>query len=190
MNNLRAGLLIASLFLLFPFSVPAADSAAVQFSSVNNFNAPNTDSVRGVRLAALYGRSGHVSGVDLPFGFSDLDSLNGISFPLISGANRVRKEMNGIALGVFNWHQGNDAGLNFSTVNVTHNVNGLNLALVNVSTGHTAFDVSAVNVSKKSNFQLAVFNMTDTIDGVQIGLLNCAKNGFLRCFPIINFGTE
>ncbi|MDW1987890.1 phaC PHA synthase, partial [Vibrio sp. 811] len=25
------------------------------------------------------------------------------------------------------------------------------------------------------------------IDGVQIGLLNCADNGFFKCFPIINF---
>ncbi|NMR95175.1 phaC PHA synthase, partial [Vibrio parahaemolyticus] len=25
------------------------------------------------------------------------------------------------------------------------------------------------------------------IDGVQIGLLNCADNGFFKCFPLINF---
>ncbi|MCQ6498155.1 phaC PHA synthase, partial [Vibrio parahaemolyticus] len=24
-------------------------------------------------------------------------------------------------------------------------------------------------------------------DGVQIGLLNCADNGFFKCFPINNF---
>ncbi|MCQ8200655.1 phaC PHA synthase, partial [Vibrio parahaemolyticus] len=39
----------------------------------------------------------------------------------------------------------------------------------------------------KSNFQLGFFIMTFHIFGVQCGLLNCAVNGFVKCFPIINY---
>lgn len=166
-----------------------ADPTPVQFSFFD-FNAPDNQVVHGARFPALYGKSGHVSGVDLQIAaYSELDSLTGVSIPIVFGigGNRIRNEMKGVSLGLVSWHQGQDTGANLSVVNVTNNVKGLNLGTVNYSTGQTSADVSAVNVSKKSAFQLGVVNVTDEISFVQIGILNCARNGFLRCFPIVNF---
>ena len=84
--------------------------------------------------------------------------------------------MTGVSVGLFNWHEGKDTGVNFGAVNVTNNVTGA--------------EFGWVNISKKSNFQLSLVNVTDEIHGAQIGLLNCAKNGFLPCFIFFNFGSS
>ncbi|MEE4185425.1 MAG: phaC PHA synthase [Gammaproteobacteria bacterium] len=174
-------------------SLPAAadgDSVPLQLSTLNNTNAPEASRVEGARLALLYGKSGHVSGVDFPLGYSELDSLKGVSFPILIGANRIRKEMVGVSFGLFNWHEGADTGANFGAVNLTNNVNGLNAGWVNYSTGKTVVDLSIANISEASTVQLGFLNVTDRIDGIQIGLLNCAKNGFLPCFPFFNIGKQ
>lgn len=80
--------------------------------------------------------------------------------------------------------------MNLGFVNVTNNVKGLNWSAVNYSKGYSVVDVGAVNISQKSNFQLSVVNVTQELDGLQIGLINCAKNGFLPCFIFFNFGTS
>nr|PMK44696.1 hypothetical protein BCU00_09335 [Vibrio breoganii] len=58
---------------------------------------------------------------------------------------------------------------------------------MNYSDGQTMADVGLVSLSNKSNIQVGIFNKTKNIDGVQIGLINCADNGFFKCFPIVNF---
>ncbi len=163
-----------------------ADSAPAQFSGPG-FNAPDTNDVRGVRLAALYGKSGNMTGVDVALGLSELDNMKGVSLPLFIGANRVRNEMTGLAIGLVNIHEGSDAGVNLGLLNLTQDVNGLNWGAVNISEGTTLADVSLVNFSQQSTFQLGYFNKTDQLKGIQIGLLNCADNGFFPCFPIFNF---
>ncbi len=182
-------------------SLAMADTP-VMFSTLNGFNAPAADSVKGVRLAVLYGKTGNVTGVDFALiGMSESDNLVGVNFPLIIGANKVNDSMTGASLGLFNWHTGNDLGanlgfvnltnnvkgVNFSFVNVANNVKGLNWAAVNYSKGDSLVDLGFANISEHSTVQLGIFNMTSEIKGVQIGLINCAKNGFLPCFPIVNF---
>lgn len=173
-------------------SVQAEDAAPVQFSSVNHFNAPAVEEVKGVRFSALYGQTKDVTGVDFTMlAISEVDNLKGVHFPLlIAGASHVNGNMTGASFGLWNYHKGNDVGANIATVNVTNNVKGANLGLVNYSEGYTVFDWSAANFSKKSNVQLGIFNMTDEIKGAQIGLINCAKNGFLPCFPFVNFAVK
>jgi hypothetical protein len=118
-----------------------------------------------------------------------MNSLSGVSFPLlVVGANRISGEMNGVSLGLFNWHEGQDTGVNWGAVNITNNVKGLNLGLLNIADGHTVADVGMVNISESSNFQLSWVNVTQQLNGLQLGLVNCAKNGFLPCFIIFNFG--
>jgi hypothetical protein len=95
--------------------------------------------------------------------------------------------MKGASLGIFNWNTGKTTGVNLAAVNVTNDVKGLNWSAVNYSEGYTMADIGIASFSNKSNFQFGLFNKTNTIDGVQIGLINCADNGFLKCFPIINF---
>lgn len=186
-------LLTTFAIVLATFTMTAtADDAAVQFSSLNGFNAPASDTVTGVRFPALYGKTATVTGVDLHLmAISEVDDFKGVQFPLlVAGANHINNSMTGVAFGVWNWNKGQATGVNIATVNVTNNVKGLNLGVVNVSTGDTSFDWSAANISKSSGAQLGIFNMTDEISVVQIGLINCAKNGFLPCFPFVNFAVE
>jgi hypothetical protein len=183
--------LVLTFLTLFAATLVAPAQAATPIQlSFFDINLPEDNEVTGVRFPAIYGKDGgDVRGLDLQLlAFSEMESLRGISFPLLwAGANRVRGEMTGIAWGLFNWHEGQDTGLNVGFANVTNNVQGLNWGAVNVAQGYSVADVGAVSISKKSNFQLSLVNVTDEIDGLQIGLLNCAKNGFLPCFVLFNF---
>ncbi len=165
-----------------------ADSSGAMFSTLDGYNAPSNDSVGGVRLSVLHGKVSEVKGVDFSvLGMSETDKMTGVNFGMFFGASKVNQEMKGVSLGLFNWNTGNTKGLNLGAVNVTNNVQGVNWSAVNYSEGHTMADVGLVSLSQKSNFQLGFFNKTQEIDGVQIGLINCADNGFLPCFPIVNF---
>ncbi|NGZ12469.1 phaC PHA synthase [Vibrio aestuarianus] len=159
----------------------------VMFSSINNFNAPDESAVSGLRVAALYGKVDEVKGVDLAIiGLSETNSTTGVNLGLL-GASKVNQDMTGASLGFFNWNTGTTSGANIGAVNVTNDVRGANLSFVNYSEGNTMVDVGAANFSEISTVQVGVFNKTTKIEGVQIGLINCADNGFFKCFPIINF---
>lgn len=169
-------------------SASAYAESPVMFSSLNGFNAPQSEAVSGVRLAVLHGQVNELKGVDFPLlGMSETDTTVGVNFGLMFGAAKVNKSMTGASLGIFNWMPGQTTGVNLGTVNVTGNVNGANLGFVNYSEGDTVFDLAAVSISKSSTVQFGFVNMTSNIKGVQIGLLNCADNGFFKCFPIVNF---
>ncbi len=180
---------VAVVLALFSMLAQAADPAPAQFSFLD-FNAPDNNDVKGVRLAALYGKTGNVTGIDFSFGLSEVDNLKGISFPVVFGANRINTSMTGLGMGIVNLHKGSDKGVNLGLINLTNDVEGVNIGFLNVSTGDTLADVSAVNISDTSTFQLAFFNKTEILKGLQIGLLNCASNGFLPCFPIFNFASD
>ncbi len=182
--------IVPALFLLvFSTVLQAEDSTPAQFSFLE-FNAPDSSDVKGVRLTALYGKTGNVTGIDFAIGLSEVDNLTGISWPLLLGANRVNGSMTGLGMGLVNLHKGSDKGVNLGLLNLTNDVQGLNLGVVNVSSGDTLADISAVNISDTSTFQLAFFNKTERLKGLQIGFLNCADNGFLPCFPIFNFAAD
>ncbi|WP_370979344.1 VC2662 family protein [Agaribacterium sp. ZY112] len=196
MKKLASALALAASSFVFAYS-SFAEEVPVQFSTIDDFNAPNSQDVKGVRFPALYGKTSNVTGVDLHLlAISEVDNFKGVQFPLFSvigvpaGANHVNESMTGAAFGLWNWNKGQATGANIATVNITNNVKGANIGVVNYSIGHTSFDWSVANISKSSGAQLGIFNMTDEIKGVQIGLLNCAKNGFLPCFPFVNFAVK
>ncbi|WP_117235996.1 VC2662 family protein [Vibrio maerlii] len=180
---------ISALAMAAALAAPAAmASSPVMFSTLNGFNAPDDSAVGGVRLSVLHGKVNEVKGVDFSvLGLSETDRTTGVNFGLFFGASKVNQEMKGASLGLFNWNTGSTTGVNLGAVNITNDVKGLNLSTVNYSEGYTMADVGLASISEKSNFQLGFFNMTDEIDGVQIGLINCADNGFFKCFPIVNF---
>jgi len=158
-------------------TITTANAAAPVQIAFFDLKAPRDPDVTGVRFPAIYAKGGDVQGADLQLlAFSEMNSLKGISFPLLGGANRIHGEMTGISVGLFNWHEGKDTGVNFGAVNVTNDVTGA--------------EFGWVNISKKSNFQMSLVNVTDKIHGAQIGLINCAKNGFLPCFIFFNFGSS
>ncbi len=164
-----------------------ANQTPVMFSSLNGFNAPAADTVGGVRLAVLHGKVNEVKGVDFALlGMSETNKTTGVNLGLW-GAAKVNQSMTGASLGIFNWIPGDTLGANLGAVNVTGNVNGANVSFVNYSTGDTLVDVGAVSLSEASTVQVGIFNSTKNIKGVQVGIINCADNGFFKCFPIVNF---
>ena len=179
----------ALMALTAAMAAPAAlASTPVMFSSIDNFNTPDANQVAGVRLSALHGKVNEVKGVDFSIrGLSETDKTTGVNFGLFFGASKVNQEMTGASLGLLNWNTGNTYGANLGFVNLTHDVKGANLSFVNYSEGNTLVDLGAANFSNTSTVQFGLFNKTEKIEGVQIGLINCADNGFFKCFPIINF---
>jgi len=164
-----------------------AEETPVMFSSVNGYNAPDADGVRGARLAVLHGKVDQVKGVDFSLlGMSETDTTIGANLGWFNAA-KVNKKMTGASLSFFNWMPGETIGANLGAVNYTNNVTGANLGFVNYSEGNTIVDLAAVSISKKSTVQVGFFNKTEEIEGVQVGIINCADNGFFKCFPIINF---
>jgi len=187
LKSLLAGAILSMLTI-----GPAHAGTPIQFSFFD-FNAPEASEVSGVRFPAIYGKGGgDITGLDLQLlAYSEMESLKGVSVPLLlGGANRIKGEMVGVSAGLFNWHEGQDTGLNIGGVNVTNNVKGMNWGVVNIAEGYSVADIGTVNISQKSNFQLSAVNVTEELDGLQIGFLNCAKNGFLPCFVLFNFGTS
>lgn len=181
--------LISILAVSAAVAAPAAfaDGAPVMFSSLNDFNTPAASSVSGVRVAALHGQVDEVTGLDLAiFGLSETEKTTGVNFGIF-GAAKVNQEMKGASLGFLNWMSGDMTGANLGAVNITNNVKGANLSFVNYSEGNTMVDLGAANFSDTSTVQVGIFNKTAKIEGVQVGLINCADNGFFKCFPLINF---
>ncbi len=180
--------LLSALILSSYFSLPALAETPVMFSTIDGFNAPNSNAVSGVRLSLLHGKVDEVKGVDFSvLGMSETKRSTGINFGLFWGGAKVTEEMKGASLGLFNWNTGVTTGVNLAAVNFTNDVNGLNWSAVNFSKGYTKADVGLASISNRSNVQVGLFNMTKQIEGVQIGIINCADNGFFKCFPIFNF---
>ncbi|MGL6258864.1 VC2662 family protein [Vibrio sp. WXL103] len=172
-------------------STSAIAAAPVMFSTLDNFNAPKDNSVTGVRLAVLHGHVDELKGLDLALlGMSETNSTVGVNLNLVFGANKVNQSMKGASFGLFNWNTGETIGLNLGGVNVTNDVKGVNASFVNYSTGDSMVDLGLVSLSEASTVQVGIFNNTEKIRGVQVGLINCASNGFVRCFPLFNFGVN
>lgn len=189
--------------------------------SLPGVNLPASEQVTGVRLDLLYGKTQQVKGLDLPlFALSDTNDFTGLQLGLGLGAGRVRNHFKGIAVTLFNWHEGQDVGGNLGFVNYTRSVSGVNLggianvtgdvyglnvaglvnytggvrglnfAPVNVSRGKALASIGFVNYADSATFQLGFFNATQHLDGIQIGLGNYAPNGILPVMPLVNFSKS
>ncbi|MCX6983400.1 MAG: hypothetical protein NT118_01435 [Lentisphaerae bacterium] len=130
--------------------------------------------------------------------------LNGFAFGgLVAGAE---EEINGVAFGSL--FCGGDKteldGVCMSAItSVVEKSNGLQMATVNYNQGEkkfqfyqlgvlcnygcagSGFQMGVVNFTEDSIFQLGVFNKADS--GIQVGVLNWNKTGFLPWFPIFNY---
>ena len=182
----------------------AQASTPVQLS-LPGINLPASQQVSGARLSVLYGQTGSVTGLDVPlFALSDTNHFTGIQFALGVGAARVRQSFHGVALTAVNWHEGRDQGVNIGLVNLTNQAQGLNAGLVNVGNsmqglnfgmvniaqGNALANVGFVNYAERTTFQLGLFNATQHLDGVQIGLGNYAANGIFPVLPFINISKS
>jgi hypothetical protein len=166
--------------------VAVADVPA-QFA-VLNYNGPADPNVNGARLSVLYGKNASVRGADFGLlSISETASLSGAAF--ILGISKVTGDMNGgAAFSLVNYHEGNDTGLNAAFINLCHSAErGVEFGFVNIASGNTMLDFGGLNVSDSSKVQIGFINVTRKIEGVQIGFLNMAENGFFPFFPFFNF---
>ncbi|MCK5780214.1 MAG: hypothetical protein KAH04_04300 [Psychrilyobacter sp.] len=179
----RIKILIGMLFLLSSM----AFAGGFQFNVLDN-QMPAGQSVEGLRLNLLYGKTANVTGLDLNiFAIGETNNFTGVQLPIFwLGANIVNTQFTGVGFGLANIHKGQSTGAIFGLVNMTHNIMGLQWGAANISTGKTTVDIGFVNISKGTTFQLGFFNMTEDLTGVQIGLINMAKTGFLPIFPFFN----
>ncbi|MCK5780213.1 MAG: hypothetical protein KAH04_04295 [Psychrilyobacter sp.] len=180
----RVKILLGMVFLLSTMSF--ADTP-VQLSTIGGTNIAEGN-VTGVRFPLLYGKTDTVKGVDLHIlAIGETNNFTGVQFPLlIAGANIVNNQFVGAGFGIANIHKGQSTGALFGLVNMSNNVKGLQWGAVNISSGRATADIGLVNISQGAAFQLGFFNMTDDLTGVQLGLINMAKTGFLPIFPFIN----
>lgn len=176
-KQLLCAALLAALML-----PPAHAATPVQFSFFD-FSLPKDSQVIGVRVPLIYGKGGgDIRGFDLQlFAYSEMNSMKGFTLPpFFLGANRISNEMTGIAMGVFNWHQGYDTGLNFGLANITNKVDGINFSLINVGNVTRGMTLGLVNVTEEAkglNFSLV--NYASTYSMIDLGLVNVsARNNF------------
>lgn len=208
---------IAILIGITMLSFSAFGSSSAQLS-VPGKNIPQSEDVSGVRLSLFHGETANVKGLDLSvLGLSDMDNFTGLELGWF-GANRIKNEFKGLSLGIFNWHEGYDTGVNLGIVNYVNDVKGLNLAALNYSTGDSLVNLAAVNyveyeslvnlgfinVSQDRSlvdiglynyaatayFQLGFINATENLEGLQIGLINYAENGVFPVLPFVNFRKD
>ena len=157
--------------------------------------------IHGLRLALPYGRNRELHGADIGIvGRIDGD-LEGAQFSvagLVDGdltglqynwlLSTVGGHLRGAQLGAVNT-AGSLEGAQLGLVNHTRDgALGASLALVNISEGHTmGAEIGLVNYAGSvEGLQLGFVNVTEHLHGVQVGLVNVARNGFLPVFIIVN----
>jgi len=151
----------------------ASVAAPVQVSSFGNL--PADREVNGFHGSFLYSDTGTVSGFDLPIlGYSEMDQLNGFQLGLVSGSH-IRNGMNGVAVGLFNWHGGYDQGVNFSLANQVNDIDGVNLGIYSGATG-TVHGVSLGAVTTSGN-----------MNGLNVGAIANYTTGYVKGLNIAPF---
>jgi hypothetical protein len=137
-----------------------------------------TDQGSGINVAYLV-KSDHHTGLQIAMASHTLRTdgilIAWLGNPLVSWEERPRETMvNGAQVGLFGSRTNELNGVQLSMIaNVANDVDGLQVALAN----------KAKRVGLGS--QVGLVNIADR--GLQIGLLNFNKNGFLPFFPLINF---
>ena len=158
--KLKPTLLAAAATLLVSGSA-LADDKPVNFTLFNPVQIfDDQTSIKGFRFNVLYGYNRNLTGVDL-----------GII------VNRLDGDLTGGQLGIVNWTEtGKVTGGQIGTVNIhTANVVGAQVGAFNYAKEVTGLQWGVVNYAERLN------------NGLQIGIVNIAKNGFLPVFVIVNF---
>jgi hypothetical protein len=182
--------IIAIFIGVLTFSLSAFATTPSQLSLPGN-NIPYDEDVAGVRLTLLYGQTSNVEGLDITLGLTEMDNFTGIEIaPFFLGGNKINNQFKGLAIGVLNWHEGQDTGVNWGGINLVNDVNGANIAFVNISRGESLIDIGFVNYAEATSFQLGFINATRHLNGLQVGLINYAENGIFPVLPFINFRKD
>ncbi|MBR3632625.1 MAG: hypothetical protein IKN49_06185 [Elusimicrobiaceae bacterium] len=130
------------------------------------------DTVDGVQLDLIYSNTYKTRGVKSAFIYNTADIVYGLQGGLIT---INKQDMRGIQGGLVSISEGDLTGLHDGYVNIAKGeVVGVQAGLVNWNTGSL------------TGVQLGLVNYVNHIKGLQIGLINIAKNGWLPAMVIVN----
>ncbi len=153
--------LIAALMLIT--SVASAQSSPIQLSLWRTIQiVPEAEAVGAFRLS-IYGVNSGMTGLDLG----------------IWNETRSQTQV-GIQWGIVGKSLGGFTGWQANTVNISRNMfEGFQSGWVNHHSG------------RFSGLQIAIVNYAETMNGIQIGLINIIKSGgFMPWFPLFNFAFD
>ena len=182
--RLASSILVVALFLA-PLGISLAASMAaaqgvvdapmtpIQLSIAAGYSQIFKDEVPvyGLRTSFLWGEQNEVNGIDVGI-FHTAVKTNGLALGIYNG---LSESGTGIQMGLGSYVQQGFSGLQWGLANaVTGELKGAQLGIANQAGSGTGFQFGGLNV-------------TDSMQGIQIGLWNVNPNGFLPYFPIINF---
>ena len=123
---------------------------------------PENESVSGIRLNLIYTKNVNVTGFDMGL------------------VNATTGKQLGVQWGGVNITEGGFTGWQSAFVNVSHgDFVGLQTSWVNYHGGYF------------NGLQFSIVNYTETLKGLQLGLINIiGSGGFLPVFPIFNFDFD
>ena len=126
----------------------------------------------GIQWDFIYNDAQKVRGIKSAYFYETADTVYGLEGALVS---INRSEMKGIHGGLVSWNKGEMVGLHSGFVTIDEgDVTGVEWGFVNYNKGHL------------TGVQLGFVNYVNNIKGLQIGLLNIAKNGYLPAMIFIN----
>ena len=134
-------------------------------------------SIQGLRFAIASVHNRDVTGFDLSGVITHTEgSLLGLQ---IAGANEVTGDAEGVQIaGLVSWVGGGFRGFQLSGLGARIEGGGDGVQIGGLIT----------DAGSWRGLQLGAMNRAESLDGLQIGLLNFAGNGFLPFFPLFNFG--
>ena len=149
--------------LIFFASTVIAQSSAVQLSLWRTIQiVPENESVGGFRLS-VYGVNAGMTGLDMG----------------IWNETTTHTQL-GLQWGIVGRSMGGFQGWQANSVNISASMfEGFQSGFVNHHSG------------RFSGLQFAIVNYTESLNGLQIGLINIIKKGgFMPWFPIVNWGSD
>lgn len=134
------------------------------------------ESIRGARLGLLSARNQNVSGFD------------GVVFASLTNANQV-----GVQVSFYSQAGGDLLGLQAGVLRANVDGAATGVQISNLATRSGA--LTGVQISSLYNradevrgLQIALVNDAQDLEGVQLGLLNVNRSGWLPVVPFLNFG--
>ena len=170
-------ILVCGTTALSPGSVRAEPPpATVQLALLNPLQAIDEErSITALRVSLLHGANHDVRGLDLGAVTSTTGTLRGLQ---LAGANEVDGGCTGMQVAVLvNYVEGRLSGGQLAGV----------AAYAGEGEGAQVATFLA-RAGKLHGLQIALVTVAEEMNGLQLGLLNFNKRGFLPVFPIFNFG--
>lgn len=189
MKKLVLAAAVLGMLVAFPAAAAAGDTGYVKLSLWDDIAvaAPNNihnitgvdlgigskaDTVDGIQWDFIYNNTHKVRGIKSAYFYETSDIVYGLEGGLVSVNHQ---EMKGIHGGLVSINEGEMVGLHSGFVTIDKgDITGVQWGFVNYTPGHL------------TGVQFGFVNYVEDIYGLQIGLLNIARNGWLPAMIFVN----